>query len=46
MRVEVWRHGEQLQGDALAAFRDRAKASVEAVDTGYRQDVWKMMGGA
>lgn len=45
-RVEVWRQGQQLAGDDLAEFRDRARASVERVDTGYRQDVWKLLGGA
>lgn len=45
-KVEVWRHGKQLFGDDLAEFRERARASLVGVDTGHRQDVWQMLGGA
>jgi len=44
-RAEVWRKGEQLSGDDLADFRERARRHVEAVDTAIRPDIWALLGG-
>lgn len=43
MRVEVWRHGRQLAGDELTAFRADARRRVESIGETVRPDVWRLM---
>lgn len=41
--AQVWRHGRRVEGDELAAIKDRIAVDVAAVPDQLRPDVWKFL---